>query len=79
MRCANETDCSGPEGDTTADQLAATQPKVEKVEAETSDTLTESKAQGCDEFDAMRSGILGKVNEATEKAIAPKPFRRPAN
>jgi hypothetical protein len=63
----------------TADQLAATQRKVEKVEAETSDTPTEGKAQGSDEFDAMRSGILGKVNEKTEKAIAPKPFRRPAN
>lgn len=54
------------------DLVAGIQPKVEKAEAEPADTTTEGKAKGSDEFDAMMSGILGKVKEATEKAIEGK-------
>ena len=57
------------------DLVAGTQPKLEKAEAEPEDVSTdgEAKAEGSDEFDAMMSGILGKVKEATEKAIEGKP------
>ena len=55
------------------DLVVGTQPKLEKAEAEPADTTMESKAKGSDEFDAMMSGILGKVKEATEKAIEGKP------
>ncbi len=50
-----------------------TQPKLEKAEVETGDTTTEGQAKGSDQFDAMMSGILGKVKEATEQAIEGKP------
>ena len=52
------------------DLLAGTRPKPAP---EPEVTTTEDKAKGGDEFDAMMSGILGKVKEATEKAIEGKP------
>lgn len=55
------------------DLVSGTQPKLEKAAAEPADISTEGTAEGSGEFDAMVSGILGKVKEATEKAIEGKP------